>query len=202
MITTYYENLQYCDKLVLLGYCFCIICCLLFSTNYHIFMCYSHDVYKTCILLDYQGVIINIFASSSILIYNIFYNHLLVLLIYIFILLLVSLTISIMIHDPKWDLSDRSKFRVFILTLNTLCLLIPICHGCFITPILELIVISTIMVFGINGLGGMVYAYKFPEIFISNKVIDYIGNSHNIMHCCVVTAAIMHYYNMKYIMNL
>jgi adiponectin receptor len=42
-------------------------------------------------------------------------------------------------------------------------------------------------------IGGYCYARLFPECHFKGK-LDYFGNSHNIMHICVVAGALIHYY--------
>lgn len=42
-------------------------------------------------------------------------------------------------------------------------------------------------------LGAIVYAKRWPEC-IANGKFDYLGNSHNIFHVCILLAALMHWY--------
>jgi predicted membrane channel-forming protein YqfA (hemolysin III family) len=79
------------------------------SASYHTLMHHSHEIQKKCILIDYQGIVFIIFASSSILIYNTFHQYIMLLIIYIYIIAFVSSLISIMIHDSKWDNIERKR---------------------------------------------------------------------------------------------
>ena len=42
--------------------------------------------------------------------------------------------------------------------------------------------------------GAVLYALRIPERFIPGK-LNVIGHSHFLFHCCVVGAAILHYWN-------
>ena len=198
---TFLENLNITNKLILTGYCLFIMFALFASASYHTFMHHSHEIQTKCILIDYQGVVFIIFASSSILIYNTFHQYIMLLIIYISIIAFVSSLISIMIHDSKWNNIERKPFRALIFALQSACLIVPVVHGCFISDIYSLLLLALGLVLGINGIGGAFYATKFPEIIYSNPTLDHIGNSHNIMHVFILIASIVHFFVMKYIMN-
>jgi adiponectin receptor len=40
--------------------------------------------------------------------------------------------------------------------------------------------------------GAIIYSFKIPERFYP-RAYDYIGSSHNLLHVCVVAAALVHY---------
>ena len=200
MITTIYENLHIYNKIILAGYCACVLFCFLCSTIYHIFMCHSHKLHMDCLTIDYQGTVIHIFGVAVITIHNSFQNNMIVAYSYIFSMFIVSIIISVMIRDDNWDAPHRKLFRFIIFSINTLCLFVPIVHSYVIGTIINLILITFILTILINGIGGVCYGFKFPEIKYSNTTLDYIGNSHNIMHITVLLGALNHYFGMYYSM--
>ena len=128
MITTIYENLHIYNKIILAGYCVCVLFCFLCSTTYHIFMCHSHKLHVDCLTIDYQGTIIHIFGAAVITIHNSFQNNMVVAYSYIFSMFIVSIIISVMIRDDNWDAPHRKLFRAIIFSINTLCLIVSQCH--------------------------------------------------------------------------
>lgn len=42
-------------------------------------------------------------------------------------------------------------------------------------------------------LGAVIYSFKWPECFAKGR-FDFIGNSHNIFHVCIVFGAVAHWY--------
>jgi adiponectin receptor len=43
-------------------------------------------------------------------------------------------------------------------------------------------------------IGAVLYALNWPECWSKKGRFDYIGNSHNIFHVCIVIAALVHWF--------
>ena len=202
-ISIYFEEIALHYKLVLMGYSLCMVNGLICSVMYHTFMCQSHEIYKQCMVCDYQGIVINIFAGGSIFIFCAFQPHTIIIpSLYILIMFCILLLISKLIRNNEWDLPKNKLNRTIIFIMNGLSIVVPAIHALYINTITRYVVDSILVVILIKLIGALFYGFRYPEIKYSNRIMDYIGNSHNFMHIFLLSSSTLHFYNMKHSMNL
>ena len=179
------------------------ICCMGFSTTYHLCFPISKKVYTTLHKLDHAGISILIFGSSFAMYYYFFYcNTLLKSLYSIFILVnclvVFGFSMGDAVHKPK-----NSKWKAAMYASLGLSNVVPMVHfgiraflshrnteylpfnRCF----LLIVAVGAIYLLGLT-----IYTTKVPERFFPAKC-DIWCNSHAIWHCFVFAATFVHYIN-------
>ena len=168
------------------------IICLGFSFTFHLFGVYSEKLYKILSKLDYGGILFLIAGSCYPPYYFFYYCEPTFQKIYLsFITIVYSLT-------PSFTNPNYRKIRGIIFLTIGISTAFPILHLAFFGK-------STVDGFkkqpklfywyfgGISYvLGGLIYTLRVPEKYIKNK-FDYLGASHQFLHCFVVLGFILHY---------
>ena len=200
LIQLFFETYNPYHKLILAVYCLAVITCFMLSTGYHTFMNHSYEVYKRCLILDFQGILINIFGGSILLLYSIFHEKSqLLFFIYFFFMLSTYSLMNIVVYYPILDGKNGRVYRTILFLSNTFIPIIPIVHCSFINIDDNYItIVQVLSIFFISAFFGcFMYMYRIPETLIDLRYLDYIGNSHNIMHVLVIIIALQMYYGLK-----
>ncbi|CAI2362345.1 unnamed protein product [Moneuplotes crassus] len=193
---------DYISKIPLGVHISCAMICLFLSSTFHLFCCHSKDALNILSRFDYGGIAILIAGSCTpIYIYSFWcpqvstYGY-----VYTSVMAAgcgIAFAVSLI---PKFDAPKYRMCRAILFVVVGLSSAIPGIHIIgFRHP--EYMPKPPIFLLGLGGaiyiLGAVIYSTRFPERFTKGKKrkcnFDCIGNSHNIWHCFVLTAAGVHY---------
>jgi len=168
--------------------------CLFCSSFYHLFCAHSYKVYKFSSTLDYAGISILIAGSFYPVIYYIYYCHEELVIAYLVGISVCALLVFFSSFTPCFSKPKWRWLRGTTFLMLGLLGLIPCLNLFFIPDALDF---GTSLLYYMGMalcyiIGVMIYIFRIPERFCPGK-LDFIGNSHNIWHCFVLAAAIIHY---------
>ena len=191
-------------RLLIIGYCVLVIFAFSLSIVYHTCNCHSQEINYKCITLDYLGIIFLIFGKSCLLIYVIFYQNINMRIIYCAISGLLLLVLYISTQQPDFYSSNSRPYRVLLYGMNCLYILIPLIHGGIESCDKKYIIILTsfLIMVGFYLIGIIFYVKRFPENICQNKIINYIGHSHNWWHLFTILGALTHLIGMVQVIRL
>ena len=174
------------------------IICLGFSFTFHLFGVYSEKLYKILSKLDYGGILFLIAGSCYPPYYFFYYCEPTFQKIYLSFITIFSICVFVYSLTPSFTNPNYRKIRGTIFLTIGVSTAFPILHLAFFGK-------STVDGFkkqpklfywyfgGISYvLGGLIYTLRVPEKYIKNK-FDYLGASHQFLHCFVVLGFILHY---------
>ena len=174
------------------------IICLGFSFTFHLFGVYSEKLYRILSKLDYGGILFLIAGSCYPPYYFFYYCEPTFQKIYLSFITIFSICVFIYSLTPSFTNKSHRIIRGTIFLTIGISTAFPILHLAFFGK-------STVDGFkkqpklfywyfgGISYvLGGLIYTLRVPEKYIKNK-FDYLGASHQILHCFVVLGFILHY---------
>ena len=174
------------------------IICLGFSFTFHLFGVYSEKLYKILSKLDYGGILFLIAGSCYPPYYFFYYCEPTFQKIYLSFITIFSICVFVYSLTPSFTNPNYRKIRGIIFLTIGISTAFPILHLAFFGK-------STVDGFkkqpklfywyfgGISYvLGGLIYTLRVPEKYIKNK-FDYLGASHQFLHCFVVLGFILHY---------
>ena len=174
------------------------IICLGFSFTFHLFGVYSEKLYRILSKLDYGGILFLIAGSCYPPYYFFYYCEPTFQKIYLSFITIFSICVFIYSLTPSFTNKSHRKIRGTIFLTIGISTAFPILHLAFFGK-------STVDGFkkqpklfywyfgGISYvLGGLIYTLRVPEKYIKNK-FDYLGASHQFLHCFVVLGFILHY---------
>ena len=174
------------------------IICLGFSFTFHLFGVYSEKLYKILSKLDYGGILFLIAGSCYPPYYFFYYCEPTFQKIYLSFITIFSICVFVYSLTPSFTNKNYRKIRGTIFLTIGISTAFPILHLAFFGK-------STVDGFkkqpklfywyfgGISYvLGGLIYTLRVPEKYIKNK-FDYLGASHQFLHCFVVLGFILHY---------
>ena len=182
------------------------ICCLTFSSVYHLFFLHSQKVWKILAKLDYAGISILISTScfppyyyyfycdqgKSINIINIGYMNF-----YLYSVSIFSVATFTATFVPGFDQPSKRFLRGFLFSGLVVSALFPFIHlGCFnvIGAVNEYTYTNSIFCILCYLLGVIIYMKRFPENLWPGKFC-YIGSSHQLWHVLIVLAVIFTYFS-------
>lgn len=168
--------------------------CLGSSAICHLFNAYSRHVSSLVSRMDYAGISILIAGSYYPVIFYIFYCKELYIWLYLGGITVCSFGVFVVALSPDFQKPEFRAFRGFIFLLLGLLGVIPVAHVCMTPESKEFA--TALMYFCLMGatyiIGVLIYVMRVPERFYPGK-FDLWGNSHNIWHFFVLSAAIWHY---------
>jgi len=170
--------------------------CLGLSATFHIGMCHSKRVYQTYNSLDYVGIVVLITGSSCPLVFFGFYCQPAIWLRYNAAITLFAATTIYLVSSPTYRDTDYRGLRTTIFLCLGFSGLVPIVHHT-VTYGFPHTRQAFALGWLLNGvafylLGAMVYIFDFPERWFAKGRFDIYGNSHQIMHVCVLAAVWAH----------
>lgn len=201
----YYEiYYDFCnDKIPKIIYLFAASFCMLCSSVYHIYLNMNYKYYRLFFIFDVVGINILISVTSiSITLRNSIYN-----LCFTLILTLSFSVLTILILYNKFIIRNENKvIQYYILSL--ILTWIPILEYSYYEEYGIDILFGFIISNTIYYLGFIIWLLKYPEKIFFNKnkknilkKLSYFGNSHNIIHICVMVAMFINYYNFGIFLN-
>ncbi|KAI1298767.1 Adiponectin receptor protein [Halotydeus destructor] len=200
-LSPYANQLRTDDKIMFGFYLFTATCCLAFSTVFHTFCCHSHETSKLCSKLDYCGI--SLLATGSFVpwIYYAFYCNASLKLIYLSLVPISGLAVIAFSLMEHFGSPEYRSVRATIFVAFGLSICIPFMHWFWsVTHVyIDLTKVFLVAFFYVGG--AFLYAIRVPERFFPGKC-DYMFQSHQIFHVCVVAAVIIHYLNIHDIASI
>ncbi|KIY47413.1 HlyIII-domain-containing protein [Fistulina hepatica ATCC 64428] len=199
-----YETTTWKDALVVSVFLLSAIYCLGASAFYHTVTCHSEKVAAQCHALDYSGIVILIVGSFYPSLYYGFFCNVPMQFFYISGITLAGLGAAYVVLNPEYRKPAHRGARTAVFIGLGLFALFPISHWAIIHGGVTLLVDMGYMWLVLSGLcyivGALIYANRIPERFAPGK-FDYFFASHQIFHCCVVAAALLHFVGVIQSMN-
>lgn len=186
------------DHVIVTVFCLCFLCCLLFSSSYHIFKCHSKEQFDYCFRLDLAGISISLCGVYFPSFYYGFYCQQLWRRFYtgsVFVLILANVAFQI---RPRRIYSEkRDTKRIALFVLMVLFGIVPACHwvimhGGISHPMIQEFLPKVIIMYLIAGAAFIFYVTRIPERFFPGYC-DYIGASHQWWHLLILSAFIWWY---------
>ncbi|ORY45072.1 HlyIII-domain-containing protein [Rhizoclosmatium globosum] len=184
------------DHLIALELHIGVISCLFFSAVFHTMCCHSQTVHRSCLKADYVGIVLHIGGCFVASIYYCFYCEKTLQTIYLSLIISFGAAVIFTNVSKRFMKREYARLRLGFFIGFGFWGIIPIIHSCLIHSFqftqrsigLNYIFIVALFDFG----GAMIVNFRIPERFIPGS-FDYIGQSHQIMHICIVLGAITHY---------
>ncbi|CAI2370093.1 unnamed protein product [Moneuplotes crassus] len=174
------------------------ICCLACSAVFHLFFVHSSKISDILSRLDYAGISFQI-GSSCVppVYYSLYYpQYDLLRSAYLLVIFIGCSGVFTVTMIPKFNTPNYRSFRAILFVLLGLASAFPMAQFIFFRDPLTMPAFPT-NYWGLGGdtyiFGTYVYAIRFPERWYPGK-FDMCGHSHNLWHCFVLLAAIVHYY--------
>jgi adiponectin receptor len=169
---------------------FCLSC----SSLYHLFNSHSLMVNNMMSRLDYSGTSILIAGSFFPVVYYTFFCYPFYIKLYLGSIGIFSSIVFAVAMLPFFQTSKFRWLRGSVFLALGLIGFVPLTHFAFLPDLIHFP--STLVYFGLMGasyiIGVLVYVSRVPERFYPGK-FDLWGSSHNIWHCFVVLAAVIHF---------
>lgn len=186
------------DQLVFGVFFLASIGCLGMSSIYHTLACHSNKVCTVTCKLDFTGITVLIFGSFVPWLYFTFYNHPNLRLLYGITGTVSALaTIKMSLNDEFGQAHYRAVRSAIYIAYAMICGVLPVFHFCVMYGPLELIENYFLLRFALMVasyvVGAFMYSIRVPEKYWPGR-FDYAGQSHQIMHVCVVIGNIAHYW--------
>ncbi|KAJ9049518.1 hypothetical protein DSO57_1023647 [Entomophthora muscae] len=170
--------------------------CLGCSSFFHLVICHSEPVCRKWACLDYAGIALLIMGSTFPAVYYGFYCEPFFRGIYLSITTTLALSTIVITSNPKYANSEYRHTRVGLFLALAFSGSLPLSHLFFKDQLAEMISTGCFPSFHlmsvVNFIGTVSYAYRVPERWFPGH-FDYFGNSHQVLHVCVVIAALFHY---------
>ncbi|KAG7096037.1 hypothetical protein E1B28_006718 [Marasmius oreades] len=171
--------------------------CLLSSAAWHTATAHkSPEVCSRCNALDYVGIIVLTVGSFCPLLYYGFFCEPETLSLYSSIVLSLNAAAAFVIIDPEYAKPTHIALRTTIFIGLGAFSVIPVLHWLVVhgpATTLTAMGVRWFILSGSTYIGGaLLYANRIPECFHPGTY-DYLLNSHQILHVCVVMAVYFHY---------
>ncbi|KAF7951666.1 hypothetical protein EAE96_006965 [Botrytis aclada] len=170
--------------------------CFGLSFLYHTLNNHSHQTAAFWIELDYLGIVALMWGSTVATIYHGFICDVKLQRIYWSMITLLSLALTLFTLLPPFRTPFFRPYRTLMYAALGLSAVIFIVHSIVIYGIsLQYKRLSLGWIVGMAGLnfvGALAYSSRIPEKYYPGR-FDIYGNSHQILHCMVVLAALAHF---------
>ncbi|TGO25162.1 hypothetical protein BPAE_0086g00270 [Botrytis paeoniae] len=164
--------------------------------RYHTLNNHSHKTAAFWIELDYLGIVALMWGSTVATIYHGFICDVKLQRIYWSMITLLSLALTLFTLLPPFRTPFFRPYRTLMYAALGLSAVIFIVHSIIIYGIaLQYKRLSLGWIVGMAGLnfvGALAYSLRIPEKYYPGR-FDIYGNSHQILHCMVVLAALAHF---------
>lgn len=183
-------------QITVVVYCTGAMSLLACSTSFHWLGCVSDEVYMLTAKLDYTGIAILILVSFFPFMYSLFYCKLGWGLFYSVIISILTVVAIFVSWSETFSKPGYQHLRAGVFISVGLFGGIPLPHACYSLGLdRSWHVFWPLLLMGALYVGGaMLYAMHIPERWFPGK-LNLFGHSHFLFHCCVVAAAIVHYWN-------
>ncbi|CAM6103402.1 unnamed protein product [Calypogeia fissa] len=171
------------------------MCCLLFSSTYHLLNCHSKRLHVILHRLDHAGIAILIAASFYPPVYYSFICHPLVQKIYLSGITFLGLSTILFSSLPMFRTREFRPIRALLFFSMGISGIVPGVHKLFLfkdDPAALSTILYEVGMGAFYGVGALLYATRIPER-LKPGFFDIVGHSHQIFHILVVTGAYTHY---------
>ncbi|MEN2495920.1 MAG: hypothetical protein MHMPM18_000499 [Marteilia pararefringens] len=168
-------------------YFFAGIACLLISTSFHTLLCYSENIKILFNKLDYAGILVSLLSAAFALQHHLFYCQSSIRFAYMCLFTLFSLFFLYKFLSKSFQTELNNCQRISYFILLFLVVTLPTVHFLIVhNQKLQLIdKVDIIQIAAVMGFGALSYGLFFPERICPGS-LDFIGNSHQLMHVSVV----------------
>ncbi|KAI9335769.1 hemolysin-III related-domain-containing protein [Obelidium mucronatum] len=173
-----------------------VISCFTFSTLFHTMCCHSQTVHRSCLKADYVGIVFHIGGCFLASVYYLFYCNETLRIVYMSLIFGTGLAVTVTNVSKRFLKREYAKLRLGLFIAFGMIGIFPIAHACVLYGFSftqRAIGLNYIFLVALSNLGGsMIFNFRIPERFAPGA-FDYWGQSHQIMHVCIVMGAISHY---------
>jgi len=194
------NNVFHTDLFMHIFFVFSVFC-MCSSSIFHMMMCHSEPIKIFLNKLDYIGIILMIFGSSIPVQYFYFYCHPWLQTFYMVINIITSFVLFGIVTKDSLQAPEYLNIRLAVFLFYGFFSVVPVTHYSYLQKYYAHQMDSRLMHIMLMGivysLGSIFYSMYIPERCFPGKC-DILINSHQIMHICVVVAAIIHYYTLTH----
>ena len=173
-----------------------ITICLALSTTFHISMSHSKTVCENLITFDYIGIVVLITGTFWPFVYYGFLCHPYVWLFYCSIVGILAATIIYVFQIPLYRQIQYRPLRTRMFLCLGFCGLVPLVHKIIQSGYTSAKQSFSLPWLGTGAaiyvLGAFLYIQRLPECLAKPGRFDLFGNSHQLMHFCVLFAVWAH----------
>lgn len=163
-------------------------------------MCHSKEAYGYCLKIDLLGICSLVTSSIIPVIYTGFYDkdYFWTRAVYLSALGTLAIFAAVVSCLPRFQAPENGVYRALVFFTMCCCGIIPVIHQTFhfgledprvVACIINIIKVSLIYVFGV-----LFYALRIPERMSKTGRFDMWFSSHQIWHCFVLGAALVHFH--------
>ncbi|CAN8096064.1 unnamed protein product [Discula destructiva] len=191
-----YQVATTADVLVCSTYFLGVAACFILSTTFHTLMSHSQAAYLQGMKLDFQGVLVLMWSATLPLVFYAFAceDGRLVRALYVGLFTLLAVACSAVTFLPQFSGPHLGPYRAALFgSFGVSSFALPIGHGLLREGLDEMWervglgwIVATVVC---DGIGAGLYVLKFPEGWYPRR-FDIFGASHQLMHICVVVAAL------------
>ncbi|TEY83982.1 hypothetical protein BOTCAL_0023g00010 [Botryotinia calthae] len=186
MLLPRYRDATMADRVVFALFFAGVAGCFALSFSYHTLNNHSHKIASFWIELDYLGIVALMWGSTVATIYHGFICDITIL----------SLALTLFTLLPPFRTPLFRPYRALMYAALGISAIIFIVHSIVLYGIkLQYQRLSLGWIAGMAGLnfvGALAYSLRIPEKYYPGR-FDIYGNSHQILHCMVVLAALAHF---------
>lgn len=188
---THFEKSAIQDHIIVTIFCLAFLSCLLFSSLFHIFNCYSKDSYEYCLRLDLVGISISLCGTYLPSIFYGFYCFKFWRYFYSGVVLLMIVMNILLQVCPRRIYTEKTDYkRIILFIVMVLFGIIPACHwivlmGGISNPLVQHFIPQLMVMYTMCATAFFFYLSKIPERFLPGYC-DYIGHSHQIWHLLIL----------------
>ncbi|KAJ3072467.1 hypothetical protein HDU98_003543 [Podochytrium sp. JEL0797] len=158
--------------------------------------CYSQTVHRSCLKADYVGIVFHIGGCMAASIYYVFYCNKTLQTIYLVLILTSGSAVVFTNVSNRFLTVEYARLRLILFCAFGALAVVPIIHSGVIHGYdftVRAVGLNYIYLIGVFDFGGaLIFNLKIPERFAPGS-FDYFGQSHQIMHFCIILGAISHY---------
>eukprot|EP01134_Creolimax_fragrantissima_P001219 CFRG1219T1 len=190
------EKYPFMDSLMLAVFAVCGTLCFLGSVVFHTYKCYSYDVYRIVVTLDYLGIFVMIYGSFFSGLYFEFYCQYTERVIYQVGITLLVIAGVVFSFSPKFDDDRYMYYRLGIFFGLSTFAILPMVSATWNSGVGR--VMKWLLLLALYGAGAFFYVTKFPESKFPGKFNIWLS-SHQLWHSMVVLGVLWHYYSLKHL---
>ncbi|OQR68358.1 adiponectin receptor protein 1-like [Tropilaelaps mercedesae] len=186
------------DRLAFAVFFLAAIGCMAMSAIYHTLACHSNKVCTITCKLDFTGITVLIFGSFFSWLYFTFYDHPNLRCLYGITGTASALaTIKMSLSDDFAQAHYRGVRSAIYIAYAMICGVLPVVHFCLMyglpTLVQDFFILRFACMVAAYVVGAVFYSIRVPEKYWPGR-FDYAGQSHQIMHVCVIFGNLAHYW--------
>lgn len=191
-------GMDFYDRLAFAVFFLASVGCMGMSAIYHTLACHSNRICTLTCKLDFTGITVLIFGSFYPWLYFTFYKHPYLRCLYGITGTASALaTIKMSLSDKFAQAHYRGVRSAIYIAYAMICGVLPVVHFCVMyglgTLANEFFILRFACMVSAYVIGAIFYSLRVPERHWPGR-FDYAGQSHQIMHVCVVIGNLAHYW--------